>query len=337
MESFETNKLTGFNNPIKEEMKEFELSEQSFIDVLPKKEGSINFSQLRMIGHGGTHDVFICPQNPTFVIKLNRAVLEKLHSFEQAELSSEVRKIADEYVEGENSKREQLYKNFGQEHCLLEKVIIQKISINKDGVSQNLEGVISIQEVSDIFKDQNRKDFSTGYIEQNSSVEENKEVYNKMNKSLLCNDEFNENDFLKFSEKIRPIFELADQDKEFTNTVREFLSKFKNYFEESGRFIDLVGQENVLFYHKNGKWSFQLGSVIKNETKETMKKILGVLEENPEILNQNEEMRNQLMNQLTFIRLLNATGLKVGIGKIIDIKLTERQLENLDKVKFNSQ
>ena len=43
------------------------------------------------------------------------------------------------------------------------------------------------------------------------------------------------------------------------------------------------------------------------------------------------------MNQLALIRLLNATGLKVGIGKIIDVKLTERQLENLDRVKFKKE
>jgi len=335
MESFETKKLTEFSNSTKEEMKEFELSEQSFIDVLPKNEGHIDFRQLHMIGHGGTNDVFIYLQNPTFVIKLNRAVLEKLRSFEQAELLPEARKMADEYVEGENSKSKQLYKHFGREHCLIEKVMIQRISINKDDILQNIEGIISIQKASDIFKDQNRKDFSIGYIEQDLSVEDNKEVYDKMNKSLLCNDEFNESDFLKFNEKIRPIFELVDQDKEFGNTLKEFLLKFKNYFKESGRFIDLVGQENVLFYYKDGKWSFQLGSVLKNETKEAMKKILDVLEENPESLNHNEEMRNQLMNQLAFIRLLNATGLKVGIGKIIDIKLTERQLKNLDEVKFN--
>jgi len=64
---------------------------------------------------------------------------------------------------------------------------------------------------------------------------------------------------------------------------------------------------------------------------------MGALEENSEILNQDKKMRNQLMNQLALIRLLNATGLKVGIGKIVDVRLTEKQLENLDKVKFKKE
>ncbi len=310
---------------------------QSFISELPNKEGFIDFSQLQRVGHGGTHDVFIYPQNPTFVIKLNRGALEKARSIGQAKLPPEVRKMADEYVEGENSKNEQLYKHFGQEHCLREKVMVQKISVEQDGISQNIEGVISIQEASDIFKDLNKKDFSAGYTEQGSSVQENKEVYDKMNKALLSGGEFDEKDFLKFNEKLKPIFELVDKDKEFADCAREFLLRFKEYFEATGKFIDLVGQENVLFHQQDGKWTFKLGSVVKGENKQIMEEAMSALEENPEILNQDEKMRNQLMNQLALIRLLNATGQKVGIGKIVDVKLTERQLENLDKVKFKKE
>jgi hypothetical protein len=68
-----------------------------------------------------------------------------------------------------------------------------------------------------------------------------------------------------------------------------------------------------------------------------MEEAMGALEENSKILNQDEKMRNQLMNQLALIRLLNATGLKVGIGKIVDVRLTKKQLENLDKVKFKKE
>lgn len=245
--------------------------------------------------------------------------------------------MADEYAEGENSKNEQLYKHFGQEHCLREKVLVQRISVEQEGVSQNIEGVISIQEASDIFKDPNKKDFSTGYTEQDPSVEENREAYDKMNKALLGGGEFDEKDFLKFNEKLKPIFELADKDKEFADCVREFLLRFKEYFEATNKFIDLVGQENVLFHQQDGKWTFKLGSVVKGENKQVMEEAMSALEENPEILNQDEKMRNQLMNQLALIRLLNATGLKVGIGKIVDVQLSENQIENLDKIKFRKE
>ncbi len=307
---------------------------QTFISELPNNDGFVDFGQLQRVGRGGTHDVFIYPQNPTFVIKLNRGALGKARSIGQAKFSPEVRKMADQYVEGENSKNEQLYKYFGQEHCLREKAVVQKISVEQDGILQNIEVVISIQEASDIFKDPDKKDFSTGYTERDPSVDQNKDVYDKMNKALLGIDKFDENDFLKFNEKIKPIFELVDKDKKFADCVREFLLRFKDYFEASGKFIDLVGQENVLFHQQDGEWTFKLGSVVKGENKQVMEEAMSALEENSENLNQDQGLRNQLMNQLAFIRLLNATGLKVGIGKIVDAQLSGKQLENLDKINF---
>ncbi|MEI7513140.1 MAG: hypothetical protein WCJ74_00770 [bacterium] len=310
---------------------------QSFISELPNKDGFIDFSQFKKIGQGGTHDVYIYPGNTGFVIKLNRAVLEKTSGLGQGELSPEMRKMADQFVEGENFKNEQLYKSFGRGHCLSEKVLIQKISIEQDGIIKNIEGVISIQEASEIFKDQNKKDFSTTYAEQDSSVEINKETYDKMNRQLLGNEIFNEGDFLKFNEKLKPIFQLIENDKKFAESIKEFLLRFKDYFEESGRFIDLVGQENVLFSKQNEKWVFKLGSVIKAETKQKMEDALNKLEEDSDIFNSDQRLSNQLMNYLALSRLLNATGLKVGIGKIIDMQLTDRQLENLNKLKFKGE
>ncbi len=309
---------------------------QSFISELPNKEGHIDFSQLQRVGRGGTHDVFIYPQNQKFVIKLNRGALEKALSVGQANLPPDVRRMADQYVEGENSKNEQLYEHFGQNHCLRERAMVQKISVEKDGIVQNIEGVISIQEASDILKDQNKKDFSTGYTEQDPNLGKNKEIYDRMNKTLLGKEEFSEKYFLEFNDKLKSIFELIDSDKEFADSMREFLLRFKNYFEVSGRFIDLVGQENVIFHQEDGKWTFKLGSVVKGENKEIMEEAMDTLDENPEKINEEQRMRNQLMNQLALIRLLNATGLKVGIGKIVDIELTDRQLENLDKIKFRN-
>ncbi|HBK34272.1 TPA: hypothetical protein DDZ06_04635 [Candidatus Uhrbacteria bacterium] len=307
---------------------------QTFVSDLPNKDGFIDFSQLQRVGHGGTHDVFIYPKNPSFVIKLNRGALEKALSVGQSELPPEIRKMAEQYVESENSKNEELYKYFGQEHCLREKASIQKIGVEQDGMARNIEGVITIQEASDIFKDPNKKDFSTGYTEQDPTLEQNKDTYGRMNKALLGDGEFSEGDFLKFNEKLKSIFELADQNKDFANSVREFLLRFKEYFEASGNFIDLVGQENVLFHQKDGKWTFQIGSVVKGENKQVMEQAMSTLEENPQTLNQDQKMRNQLLNQLALIRLLNATGLKVGIGKIVDIQLSEKQLKNLDEIKF---
>jgi len=61
------NKIEEIRNQLGVENRDAQI--QSFIGELPNKEGFIDFSQLQKVGHGGTHDVFIYPQNPTFVIK----------------------------------------------------------------------------------------------------------------------------------------------------------------------------------------------------------------------------------------------------------------------------
>ena len=311
---------------------------QSFISELPNKDGFIDFSQFQRVGHGGTHDVFIYPRNPSFVIKLNRGALEKALSVGQSELPPEMRRVAEQYTDSANGNNEELYKYFGQQHCLREKASIQKINVEHGGVIRNIEGIITIQEASDVFKDPTKKDYSTGYAEQNPAqnpaLHEYKEAYDRMNRALLSNEEFSESDVLTFNDKLKSIFDLVDQDTDFANSMREFLLRFKKYFEASGKFIDLVGQENIIFHQKNGQWTFQIGSVTKGENKQVMEQALSMLEESPETLNQNQKIKNQLMNQLALIRLLNATGLKVGIGKIIDVQLSEKQFTNIDKINF---
>lgn len=310
---------------------------QAFVAELPTNDGFIDFNQLQRKGGGGTHDVFVYPKNKSFVIKLNRGVLEKSLSVGQSVLSPEMRQKAEQYVDNENQKNKQLYQYFGQEHCLRDEVTIQKISIENEGIIKNIESPVIIQEASIIFQDPNRKDLSTDYVEKNLS-EHDGEAYYKMNQALFergrANEKYFEKHFLKLNDKFRPTFELIDKDKNFADSVRDFLFKFKKYFKVSDRFIDLVGQDNVVFFQKDGNWSFVLKSVLKDETKQNMEEALRILEEDPNQLNSDDKKRNNLMNSLTFSRVLNALGLKTRIGKIVDIKLTPWQFLNLNKIKF---
>lgn len=308
---------------------------ESFLKDLPNINGYLDFGKLKKIGGGGTHDVYAYPENQSFVIKLNKNALDGALKIGQAEFSPENRKLAEEYLENENQKNDQLYEYFGNANCLREKVLTQKLAIETGEDLKKIEGVISLQEASDIFNDPERIDFSTDYAEKDSFIgeAENEEAYEKMNDSLLGGKEFDEKYFLKFNEKLRKVFELIEGDGDFSDRMREFLLRFKNYHEATGRFVDLVGKDNVIFHQQNGKWEFKLGSVIKAENKQVMEEVFQMLEQNPDALKNNGKLDSQLLNQLALIRLLNAVGLKSGIGKIIDIELTSNQLRNLDRIR----
>lgn len=310
-----------------------------FLTELPRTDGFIDFSQLQRVGRGGTHDVFIYPKNPSFVIKLDKWALKKAIDVAKSKLPIEIRAAAERYTEDENNKNEELCQYFGQEHCLREIASVQKIKFEQDGVIQNIEGVIIIQKASDLFKNIDSQDFGTQgyYLEKDSiAIEQNKNIYERMNNALFSDGEFIENDFLKLYQQLILIFNLIDKDSNFANSIKEFLLKFKSYFEATGRFIDLVGKKNVLFYKQTGEWTFMLGSVVKEEDKNGMREAMGELEKSPKKLNEDQGLKNQLMNQLTLIRILNATGLKVGVGKIIDVKLSEKQLKNLETIQFTA-
>lgn len=304
----------------------------TFINELPRANDGIDFHNLNKLGQGGTHDVFIDQHSPKYIIKMNRALLEKAKAINQYDLSLDIQQQANEYIENENHKYQELYKYFGNEHCIREKVIAEKINIGEANAPQTISTILSVQEASDVFTDPTKQDFGTTYIEKDPLLDRKKKIYDRMNEGLLSDGEFNEQDYLELNEKVKPIFELINNDSQFADCMREFLIRFKNYYDESSRFIDLVGEQNVLFHQKDGMWSFTLGSVIKAEQGQIINK---ALDQDPEALNKNIEMKSQLMNQLALARLLNATGLKTGLGKLVDVHLSSQQLANLDKLKFN--
>ena len=124
----------------------------------------------------------------------------------------------------------------------------------------------------------------------------------------------------KFNNKLKSIFELLNKDSGFKDKMGEFLLKFKEYFEASDNFIDLAGGKNVLFYQNDeGKWTYQIGSVIKGDKRQgqEVEQTMSALEESPKAITQSQEMQNRILNILAVARLVNATGIKAGFGKII--------------------
>lgn len=339
----DANIFESIQKKINEEMKIDEIKNQlekeyrdnnikNFINELPRIDNAINLQSLHKLGQGGTHDVLMDPQNQKFVVKLNRGLLEKAKAINQQELSLDIQQQVNEYIENENHKYEELYKYFGNDHCIREKVITEKINIGEPNAPQPISAIISVQEASDVFTNPTKQDFGTTYIEKDPLLDQKKEIYDRMNEALLGEGEFNEQDYLELNEKAKPIFELINNDSQFADCMREFLVRFKNYYSETSRFIDLVGEQNVLFHQKDGKWTFTLGSVVKAEQGQIVN---DALNQDPEVLNNNLELKSQLMNQLALVRLLNAAGVKTGLDKLFDVNLSTKQLETLDKINFH--
>jgi molybdopterin-binding protein len=300
----------------------------SFLAQLPKDGDYLDIGQLKKIGEGGSNAIYEYPPNPDFVIRIDKSVLARVVEAGGDELSIEAREKVEQYVAKANQSYSDLYAYFGDGHCIKEHFVLGKISTVENGT---VESAISVQERSEVFSNLSKISLDSPYLEKGGQVLKSPD---DINKALLADGEFDERRFLEMYESLKPIFDLIEKDEGFSEQVKDFLNKFKLYFTDKGRFIDLMGKDNLLFYKDGNNWNFKLGSVLKVETRENLEEALRILETSPEDLNTDSNRKNNLMNALNLIRMLNAVGLKSGLGKIFDITLSSKQLENLKQVKF---
>ena len=120
----------------------------------------------------------------------------------------------------------------------------------------------------------------------------------------------------------RDIEEKAKTDISFRGKLIEILTHLKEYFHETGNFIDLVGEKNVLFYRdENGQWQYKIGSVIKGDTIDEFNKAYKKSKNPAETLSKEES--GQLKNGLAVSSFANKVGAICGMGKIMDLQISD--------------
>jgi len=264
------------------------------------KEGAIDLANLKKIGGGGTQDVYALEDKPRrFVLKVNR---------ESKEMEPEER--LNKYSVDSEAYRK-LHDSFG-DHCIAEKLFLR----NVDDGSGMKQAIISIADYEKGFKDEskialNADDFGTPL-----TIARNPKGYERMLKSLFFSDEeysFNE-DLL---EDIQ-IIDLITRDPEFRESVTDFLIRFEKYFENTGQYLDIKGHDNIIFFRDDGKWTFKLGTVVKELTRDWFKDSLSWFKQGaPEC--DNWDRRMELLGYcIKWTVTLNTLGMVLGLGRIID-------------------
>lgn len=268
---------------------------RTYLDNLPKTNGCIDFSKLQKIGSGGTHDVYQLDGDSKYVIKINRGVLAKVKELGTPKtLAGKLSDQAEAYIKEKNVENEALYKRFGRDNCIKEKAVRAKVSLPTAEGSEETETVVSIQEKSDVFKIKDTVDFGTDY------------------KGKIKGD----------------LVGRIKSDILFRAKVAEFLTKFKEYFEQTGRFIDLVGEKNVLFLKdEKAQWHYMIGSVTKGDSRDKFEAAYENFTKNPKNLKEDEA--NNLKNGAAIINFANEAGKACGTGKIIETKVPDEELQRI--------
>ncbi len=313
-------------NKIKQKISDLQI--QNFLNTVKNENGVIDFDEMEKIGKWWTHNVFLSSKSKKFVLKLNRTAynLAKDNNL-NGKLSDTISWRAKQFISGKNSEYNGLYNSFWLWNCLYENMRIEKIKVN----NQIIECPIVIQEWTDIFA-KDTVDFWTGYI--GNINDENIAKYEKINKSLFGSDESysGEKELSDLTPKLSDLFKKLSEDKSFAEKSKDFLLKFKDYYQKEWKFIDFVWEKNILFYQEWKNRNFKLGSVTKDSSSDELTNALSILENSPEKIISDIQLKNTLMNSLTCARMVNSLGIKLGIGKVVDLKLNETQIKNLNKI-----
>lgn len=247
----------------------------SFVNGLPRKQGAVDFSKLEKIGKGGSHDVYRDPNNPTFVVKIDRDHLAA---------DANTFKRAQEYVDQRNKKNDGLYGGFGYKNCARESMFITKGIF--PGMKQGDKDVLLI------VQEQNEALSAKGVVD------------------------FGFNDKQKWRDGI---VRKIRKDQGFMMKVKEFLLRFKEFFNKTGNFIDLIGEKNVVFYKdEKGEWQYKIGSVLKGDTRDGFARIYREFVKDPKkfMRTASEADINCFNNGVAAAKALNEMGMSLGIGTV---------------------
>lgn len=297
----------------------------AFLEEITDSSGTINISELKQIGGGGTHHIYSSDKYPGLLLKVMYGSVGK----DTAALNADLKKLNDQYSA--------LYETFEESRCIIEKRAIRLIK-SDETENQNKEAIISVVSFDSCFESHEQFGFNIDSEEQNEDLVNTKRyLYGETTRSLLG---YNDNptpyvirNYPLLNKNFEKIFRLLDAESSLITAMREFLTKYKAFYKREGILLDTIGLNNVLFYKTGDDWQFKLGSVIKHDTGALTKHMLTEIIENPSSVNESFEYFTSVYYMPACIRALNACAAKIGMGKIIDdIFIDNRTIEALANI-----
>lgn len=301
---------------------------QFFLKEITEPDGTINLSSLKKLGGGGTHDIYKSDKCPGLLLKVMRATAGN----DDELLAKQIEKLRNQYAE--------LYEIFGESRCIIEKRSIQAVKSSEKAPQRVIVSVVSFDPC---FESKEQWGFNVEPIEREGALISSKHyLYDKVNKSLLGNDEtpslYVMKNYPLLNKTFEKIFKLLETDKTLPGVMQEFLTKYKSFYKKTDILLDTIGYENVLFYNTSEGWQFKLGSVIKHDTGVLTKNALEKIIRNPEIIKDSFENFTSIYFMPACIRALNACAEKVGMEKIIDdIIITNQTIDALAKMHLQTE
>jgi len=278
-----------------------------FLKALPQTaNGAIDLTKMKKIGWGGTQDVFVLKDGSPFVIKVNRKSL-KMNNKERLKK-----------YETDNAAYQKLH-DFFKDHCTVEQLLLRDVADD----SGTKKAIISVADFEAGFKKESKLGLQDSDFGWNDvTVARHLGAYDDMLKSLFFLEEaplFDQKTLEAMNPKVVKIADLIRQEEEptFRNVLKEFLTIFKEYFNETRQYLDIAGTDNIIFFKDEDGWTFKLGTVIKEETAKEFEKSLDWLHKGSKETEESKNYMSILRYCFHWTKALNTLAKMVGMDRVI--------------------
>lgn len=293
---------------------------EAFLKEITDPDGAIDLSGLKKLGAGGTHVIYRSEKYPELLLKVMYGTVDQ----DAALLQQNLKKLDDQC--------RVLYETFEESRCIIEKRSIQPIKENSSDKPHI--AVVSVVSFDMCFESKEQYGFNVRSAEMDGNlIAQRRYLYQMVNKAFIGHEKPNPyvtRNYPLLNKNFEKIFALLDTDESFRKAMREFLEKYKLFYEKTGILLDTIGLDNVLFYKVEGVWQFKLGSVIKHDNGALTKQMLDEINREPAKAAQSFEAFTSIYFMPACIRALNACAEKVGLTRVVeDIKIDEKTIDAL--------
>ncbi len=293
--------------------------------------------QPQYLGFGSDHIVYDIPKHPNIVAKVDVQTFKPnidwniAHGEAPDALSPNLVAQMKEGLKGESARYQLMTESFGAKYVLPFRAYVIKVPVSQEFLEhlyKNLQhnqpnpasppnimevpAIVRIQKRSQGLADPNHITFTDRFGEFNldACVASTEHLVFSVNAEQKLPKET----FLNSQEKkIQELLDRAEDSENFKRCLREFVELAVRYTKATGEILDIGGKNNVVFFQRDGTWTFELVDALywPENTLETARDLIARIDGDSQ-LSRHEII--QINNFLDYTRTIN------GLAEMLDIE-----------------
>lgn len=289
-------------------------------DSLPQVHFLVERYHPKFIARGGNRLVYEVADHPDVVIKASTHTIKDILSgnvelkLPPDTLSQEMKSKIEEEVVIKNQQIRELKRSFGKEHTVAERMYLMQVPVTNELLDE-----IYINDwkgrTAPMLPAESSEVWSTVTVQKKVEA-----VHNPDHISLHFGP-FREDGEIapEEQEKINEISSLARKDPEFSQTVRDFVSKAVSFTKDTGNILALAGVDNVVFSKQNNKWNYLLIDALSVNNERVFQKARGIIEKKVKGESISDHEKDLLKKAVNYERVMNDLASTVDIPERLEL------------------